>query len=103
MSKYGKLRVIDGPYFFYSVNNKLIFFDAFFRCILWHNLTEIIFIGSKYKLMSFNSENITVEVLKIQLSDHVKNLGFIFDSKMNLNKQINNVCKLSFFQLTKIS
>ena len=49
--------------------------------------TEIIFIGSKHKLMSFNSKNITIEVSEIQPSDHVKNLGFIFDKNMNLNKQ----------------
>ena len=34
--------------------------------------TEIIFIGSRQKLMSFNSENITVGVSEIQPSNHVK-------------------------------
>ena len=81
--------------------------SAIRRWMLSHQLkindkkTEIIFIGSKHKLMSFNLENITVGVSEIQPSDHVKNHGFIFDSYMNLNKQTNNVCKVSYFQLTK--
>ena len=65
--------------------------------------TEFAILGNKQQLRKIdNNVYITVGSNRIYPSNTVKNLGFYFDSTMNLSKNINNICKKSYFQLNKL-
>ena len=68
------------------------------------NKTVFMSIGTKQQLskINLNETYITVGNSIIKNSEHTINLGFTFDANMNLNKQINNVCKKSYYQIVKI-
>ena len=69
------------------------------------NKTEFIILGNRQQLAKINQNTISIRVGNsiITPSSSVTNLGFVFDSTMSLKSQVNNVCKKSYFQLTKIS
>ena len=68
------------------------------------NKTEFAILGNRQQLRKIynNDIYITVGLNRIYPSDTVRNLGFHFDSEMNLSCNINNVCKKSYFQLHKL-
>ena len=79
------------------------------KFFLSHNLlinddkTELIVLGSQYQLNKINEIQIKVGNCSINPSTKIKNLGVIFDKNLNLNEQINNVCKKSYYQLQRIN
>ena len=46
--------------------------------------------------------SVIIDSIKIVPCNNVKNLGFIFDDNINISDQIDNVCKLTNYQLYKI-
>jgi len=65
--------------------------------------TEFLLIGSPHSLAKVNSEHqLTVGNANIPTSTSAKNLGVIFDSKMDMDKHIKSVCKASNFHLRNI-
>ena len=64
--------------------------------------TEFLIVGTKSQTDKLNFNDIDICEATITTSDKVKNLGIIFDKEMNLNNQINNMCKLGFFNLRNL-
>ena len=65
--------------------------------------TEIMICGSIAKLNNVNIESINIDNDPIDISDHVRNLGFFLDKHLNMNVHVSNLCKSCYFQLRKIS
>ena len=66
------------------------------------NKTEIVLIGSRQQLQHLPDINIHIGNETVKPVNKARNLGIIFDSNMNLNDQINHVCKKANHQLIKI-
>ncbi len=64
--------------------------------------TEVLVIGSKQQLAKVPELSVKVGSADIIKSDNARNLGVIFDSNMNLEKQVNNISKRAFFELKRI-
>ena len=48
--------------------------------------TEIMICGSKPKLRNIQIESISIDSDPIDISDHVRNLGFFLDKHLNMNE-----------------
>lgn len=64
--------------------------------------TEVILIGNQVKT-KYEGKFVSLNGVKIQLADVVKNLGIILDNKMNLEFCVSTLCKSLNFQLYKIA
>ena len=65
--------------------------------------TEVIVIGSRYKLSQVPDVSLIFENDEILPKHHVKNIGVIFDEMMSMSSQVNNVCKSCYNQLRYLS
>ncbi len=65
--------------------------------------TEFLVISSPYYQESVRHTSLKVGDAVISSSEQCRNLGVIFDSKMNLKQHVSSVCRSAFFQLRKIS
>lgn len=65
--------------------------------------TEFLLIGKPNHLRSLHSDCITVDNTIIKTVDSAKNLGVIFDYNMNMDKQVNNMCKKAYYNLSNIA
>lgn len=65
--------------------------------------TELILLGKKSKLSQLKDFTLNIGGQVIKPTDSVKNLGIIFDSEMNMKKQVSATCKNAYFQIRKIS
>ncbi|KAK6175889.1 hypothetical protein SNE40_014266 [Patella caerulea] len=66
--------------------------------------TEYLVIGSKHNLSKLDDDlSIRVGETSITNSTAARNIGAIFDSNMNMESQINNVCKVGYFHLRNIA
>ena len=62
--------------------------------------TEAIILGTRGRLKSLNHlTSIQVADSVIELSDHVKLLGVIFDPTLNFNKHVSNICSSSYYHI----
>ena len=64
--------------------------------------TELLIIGSKQQLAKVPELSVKVGSADVNKSNNARNLGVIFDSNMNLEKQVNNISKRAFFELKRI-
>ena len=64
--------------------------------------TEIMICGSKPKLRNIQIESISIDSDPIDISDHVRNLGFFLDKHLNMNVHVSNLRKSCYFELRKI-
>ena len=62
--------------------------------------TEFLVLISSFLKQHLNNLNISVRNSRIAPSISARNLGVIFDNHMNLDKQVNNICKSAFFHLS---
>ena len=65
--------------------------------------TVIMICGSKPKLRNIQIESISIDSDPIDISDHVRNLGFFLDKHLNMNVHVSNLRKSCYFELRKIS
>ena len=65
--------------------------------------TECILIGHRQQLGKINIQSLKVDNATIHISDHVKNLGVLFDRHMNMDKQVNKICKNAYMNIRNIS
>ncbi len=61
--------------------------------------TEVILLGSKQKLSKIGDLEIEIGSSKIKSCDNVRNLGVVLDSNVTMEKQVNNICKTSFYYI----
>ena len=64
--------------------------------------TEVIFLGTKFRLDQINSTGITVGDNIIDPSNTVKNLGVTFDKLLSMNDHVNLVCKSGFYHIRNL-
>ena len=77
----------------FMITNKLKFND---------DKTEVIFLGTKYRLHQINSNGITVGDNVISPANTVKNLGVTFDKTLSMNDHVNLVCKSGFYHIKNL-
>jgi hypothetical protein len=64
--------------------------------------TEFLVISSPYYQESVSKTSLNVGDAVITSAEHCRNLGVVFDSKMDMKKHVATVCRSGFFQLRKI-
>ncbi len=67
--------------------------------------TEFMIIGmyitpGQHRKVQFN--NINICEANISASDKARNLGVLFDRELNINLQVNNICKSGFFHIRNL-
>ena len=65
--------------------------------------TELILFSSKPNADCISDLTIKVGCSEIKPSSHVRNLGALLDSKMDMEKQVNSVCRACYTKLRQIS
>lgn len=65
--------------------------------------TEIMLVGSQFKLSQLNVQDVNIDNENIQLSNSLKNLGVLFDPQLSMDKAISHVRKLCYLEMRKIS
>jgi len=61
--------------------------------------TEVILLGSRQQLSKIEDFEVQIGSTKLKSCDNVRNLGVIFDSNVTMEKQVNNICKTSFYYI----
>ena len=78
----------------------------------WMSLNKLKLNGDKTELLVIGSGNLSASQLPsftaiggsvIQLSHSVRNIGVIFDNKLNMERQVSAICKSAFFHIRNIS
>jgi len=106
----------DTQIYFYSSPDKITeLTHKFTECIteieLWMSSnrlklncdkTEAVWISSCHNAAKNNLPPVEIGHSMVQPSQGARNLGFYFDSLMNMRRHINNVCSSSFFQLRQL-
>ena len=64
--------------------------------------TELLVIGPKHKVKP-PIKDIHVAGEYIEFSNNARNIGVIFDSHVNLEKHVMNICKTAFYHLRNIA
>jgi len=64
--------------------------------------TEILFLGSKQQLAKLSVSELTVGNTNIKAVDKVRDLGIIFDRKLDMKSHISSVCSKGFHQLYRL-
>ena len=64
--------------------------------------TEVLPIATVHKLPSIENNTLQVDSETVPFSNKVKNLGVHIDSNLNMNAQVNNICKTAYFQIRKL-
>ena len=65
--------------------------------------TEFIAIGSKSKLKQVRTNSMVFQDCEIEFSESVWNLGVFLDESLSVEMQVNQLCKVLYFQLCRIS
>ncbi len=65
--------------------------------------TMFLLIGRPCKVRKVSLSSFSVGNAVIPISEHALNLGTMWDCEMNMEKQVNNICKTGFFQLRKVA
>ncbi len=64
--------------------------------------TEVIFLGTKYKLDQINSDGVTIGDSIISPADKVKNLGVFFDKYLSMDDQVRSIYKSGFYHIKNL-
>ena len=72
------------------------------RLLINDDKTEFLIIGTRPQLRKINISHIRVGEADIVPVSHVKNLGCIFDSTLNMDQHVLATCKAAFFHLHNI-
>ena len=64
--------------------------------------TELIAIGSKSKLKQVSTNSMVFQDCEIEFSKSVRNLGVLLDESLSVEMQVNQLCKVLYFQLRRI-
>ena len=64
--------------------------------------TELLFISTRAQLQKVSAPAITIGSARVEPAVTAKNLGVIFDSLLNMDAQVDAICKASYFQLHNI-
>ncbi len=67
--------------------------------ILNDDKTVLLIIGTSTLWKRVNFDDIKVEAISIKSINKAKNLGVIFDDEMKLKQQVNNICKIGFYNI----
>jgi hypothetical protein len=67
------------------------------------SITEFLSLGPKSQLSKLGKVSIDIGQETITASDHAKNIGVIFDTKMDMADQVNQITKSCYFHLRAIS
>ena len=62
--------------------------------------TELIAIGSKSKLKQVSTNSMVFQDCEIEFSKSVRNLGVFLDESLSVEMQVNQLCKVLYFQLS---
>ena len=62
--------------------------------------TELITIGSKSKLKQVSTNSMVFQDCEIEFSESVRNLGVFLDESLSVEMQVNQLCKVLYFQLS---
>ena len=65
--------------------------------------TEVILFGTKARLSQLSDFKITIGDHSLKPATSAKNLGVIFDSRMDMHLQVSAMCKNAYFQIRNIS
>ena len=65
--------------------------------------TEFMIFGTKCKLKKIDIKSVRVGDVCITAVQHVRNIGAYFDSEMNMDTQVKNMCKSAWMNLYNIS
>ena len=72
------------------------------RLLLNDAKTEFLVLGTRQQLKKLHPSTVEVGNHIVNPSSSTRNLGVIFDSSLNLNNHINQICKASFFYIHNI-
>ena len=64
--------------------------------------TEVLILHSKHRPMP-PLQSVKVGDVLVKSTDDARNIGVIFDTTMNLEKHINDICRISFYHIRNIS
>ena len=64
--------------------------------------TEVIFLGTKYRLDELDELKVRVGENEIYPSDKVRNLGVIFDKTLSMDDQVKSVCKTGYYHIKNL-
>ncbi len=64
--------------------------------------TEVIFLGTKYRLNELDELSVSVGENEIYPANKVRNLGVIFDKTMSMDDQVKSVCKTGFYHIKNL-
>ena len=64
--------------------------------------TEVLPCSTIHKLPLYQHNTLQVDSEIVSFSNKVKNLGVYIDSNLSMNAQINNICKVAYFQIRKL-
>ena len=65
--------------------------------------TEFIVFGAPKNLDLVQTDCLTLGESSVTLAENVRNIGFIFDSALKLDKQVAQMCRIAWFHLHQIS
>ena len=65
--------------------------------------TELITTGSKSKLKQISTNSMVFQHCETEFSESVRNLGVFLDESLSMEMQVNQLCKVLYFQLRRIS
>ena len=65
--------------------------------------TEIMICGTIPKMNNIDIDSINIDNDPIDISDHVRNLGFFLDKHLNMNVHVSNLRKTCYYEFKKIS
>ena len=64
---------------------------------------KIITTGSKSKLKQVSTNSVVFQDYEIAFSESVRNLGVLLDQSFSMKIQVNQLCKVLYFQFRRIS
>ena len=65
--------------------------------------TEVLSCSTKSKLTHLIIDHLNIGDEKVEFSNTVKNLGVVFDRDLSMSSHVNNMCKLSYLELRRLS
>ena len=74
-----------------------------FYSILFYSKTEYMILTRSSAVQSTLVKDITLGNVVVNCSTHIKNLGVVMDSVLNMTKHINNLCRSAHFTIRNIA
>ena len=64
--------------------------------------TELLFLGTPQNLSKLTIDSVKVGDSTIASSNHVRNIGALFDPQLKMEHQVSSTCKSAWFRLHQI-